>query len=186
VVSEPGWKEHHAPGFDWRDGDIGRETAKFGARHDHARTGILQDEVGSNRRHIDVVDAAQIIVWMIVGGVIAAGRVDVGPAARDDHRILRDLQILSDAGAGHLDKPDEFREGRTSVQILGGLPVAAARHFRSRRDDMFNLTLELDIQGARIRRGQVHGPKRRRKEVMSFRLQFWVHIFKSQLAHRFA
>ena len=81
-----------------RDAGIGGDAAdRGGSRHDEDRPRVLEDEVRAGVGHGDIVDAAEIVVRMIVGRMIGAGRIDIGPATRDHQRKLLDLQVLRDA-----------------------------------------------------------------------------------------
>ena len=121
--------------------------------------------------HGNVIDAAQVVVRVIMGRVEAARRIDVGPAAGDHHRVLLDLQVLRDAPGGDLDQLGELGEGGTRMQVLWRLPVAAARHLGARRDDLLDLGLELGVERHGIRRRDVDGPQGRGEEFLDFLLQ---------------
>jgi len=102
--------------------------------------------------------------------MVGAGRIDVGPAARDHHRKLLDLKVLRDALRDNLDELGEVGEGRTCVQILRRLPVAAARHLRARRDNILDFGFEPGVEGYGVRRGKVDDPKRRGEDFLNFLL----------------
>ena len=107
---------------------------------------------------------------MMVHRVVGAGRIDVGPAAGDAHRILVDLQEAGDAARRGLDQLGELGEGGLGVQVLRRLPVAAGGNLGPGRDQALDLGLELGVQ--RRRRGglQVHDPQRRREDFLDFLL----------------
>jgi hypothetical protein len=171
VVPEPGREDHHAARLRLGDGGVGGNAAELaGPGHHQDRSRVLENECRATLGYGDIVDTAQVIVRVIVGGVVGAGRIDVCPAARDHHRKTLDLKVLRDAAGGDLDQLGEVGEGRTCVQILRRLPVAAARYLRARRDDILDFRFELGVEGCSIRRGKVDDPKRRGEEFLDFLL----------------
>ena len=131
---------------------------------------VLELDARAGRRHGDVVDAAQIVVGMMVRRMIGAGRIDVGPAAGDVHRILVDLQEARDAAGRRLDQLHEFGEGRPLVQVLRRLPVAAGRNLGPRRDQPLDLGLQLGVERRGLGGLEVDDPEGRREEFLDFLL----------------
>jgi hypothetical protein len=107
---------------------------------------------------------------MMVHGMIGAGRIDVGPAAGDAHRILIDLQEAGDAARCGLDQLHELGEGGLGVQVLRRLPVAAGGDLGPGLDQPLDLGLERGVQAGRGGRLQVHDPERRGKDFLNFLL----------------
>lgn len=119
VVPQPGREYDHATGLRLLDGRVGGDSAQLtGPRHDRDRPRILEYESRAAFGCGDVIDTTQVIVRVIVRGVVGAGRIDVGPAAGDHHRILFDVQVLRDALCCNLDQLGEIGEGRTRMQIM--------------------------------------------------------------------
>ncbi len=136
--------------------------------HDHRRLAarILEQDQRARCRHRHVVDAAQIVVRMMVHRVIGARRIDVGPAARDGHRVLIDLQEARDTACGRFDQLGELGKGRPRVQVLRRLPVAARRNGRTRRDQPLDLGFQLGVQRRRGGGLEIHDPQRGREEFL--------------------
>ena len=118
MVPQPGREYQHAARLRFGDGGVGGNAVELACPgHHQDRSRVLENERRTALGHGDIVDTAQVIVRVIVGGVVGAGRIDVCPAARDHRRKALDPQVLRDALGDDLDQPGEV--GATTFGVDG-------------------------------------------------------------------
>ena len=93
------------------------------------------DAVGPRLR-AHVVDAAQIVVRMVVHAVPGTGRVDVGPAARDLETLMADLEVGEHGFGGIVDAVHDLAEVVEFVHAVVRLPALPGLEIGERRADL--------------------------------------------------
>jgi hypothetical protein len=78
---------------------------------------------------LDVVNAAQEIIWVTVNMMRGAGRADVGPARRDLEPLGCNLQVIQQGRCDLVDTGNQFPTFVELMQIVVGLPSLSGLKF---------------------------------------------------------
>ncbi len=118
---------------------------------------------------LDLVNAAQEIVWVTVHAVRGARCADVGPARRNFEPMVANLQVIQQGGCDLVDAGNQFPKFVASMQGVAGLPSLTGLESGQGPPHAGEPIEDIAVHPLTALALEVRLPNQRRKETQSMR-----------------